>query len=251
MCWGNAVENELQQSISSAECLGLPVHVIRLEGNCYHAAKTCMYDRSPFDTTLFLDTDTTVLDDLSYGFELAEKHTVALGLEPACYADRWPINERQILEYNTGVIFFRKCEVLRKFFERWERNAALYPYSDQSSFAKSLVECGLNPAVLPPNYNYRGFGMGPTPFFGPIKLWHSREEIPFNLEQWNRKRPYQFGEISRISGRLMAHDHGDPPVFLKEELTECMARMARAIRSWLCAKLRIGQFKSARTPKLR
>lgn len=238
VCWGNAVENELQQSITSAERLGLPVHVIRLDANCYHAAKTCMYDRSPFETTLFLDTDTVVLDEMSYGFELAEQHALAIGLEPACYADRWPINDRQIVEYNTGVIFFRKCETLRNLFYKWEQNAALYPYSDQSSFAKTVVECGFNPAVLPPNYNYRGFGMGPTPFFGPIKLWHSREEVPDNVYEWNRRRPYRFGEISRLNGRFMIHDHGNPPIYVKEEIYKCLTRISRILHSWLRGKLR-------------
>jgi hypothetical protein len=126
---------------------------------------------------------------------------------------------------------------VRQLFETWEKNAALYPYSDQSSFAKSVVECGVNPAILPPNFNYRGFGMGPNPFYGPIKVWHWREEVPHNLAEWNKKRPYAFGQISRIAGRLTVHPNGSPPVYVKEELMECAGRMWRVLRSWLRSKL--------------
>lgn len=229
VCWGQGVERELQASIRSVqENTCLPYHVVRLTDAKHHAAKTAMYEASPFDVTLFLDTDTVALADLSLGFRLAERFDIAVSLAPACFADRWPINDEETIEYNTGVLFFRKCKKNRAFFAAWGQNAEAFPYSDQASFAKTVVECGISPAALPPNFNYRG-SMAARPVFGQIKVWHSREEIPINIREWNSQTEYKFGEIVQDRDKPVIVPHGVIPVHIRADLMACLRRIVHLL----------------------
>src|SRR6056297_1747455 len=115
--WGDKLDKEVNKSIESIKFTGLPYHVQKFNKGD-KSTKTLMYDLSPFEETLFLDTDTMVLDNIDYGFKMAQRHGVAITIAPACYARRFTDNlpENDLIEYNSGVIFFKKNNEVEKIF---------------------------------------------------------------------------------------------------------------------------------------
>jgi hypothetical protein len=152
-----------------------------------------MYDWSPFEETLYLDIDTVVMDRLDYGFEKAAKHHVAVAICEAPFARRYhKMIAGDMVEYNTGVIFWKKGPEAEKLFREWERLAveedsshefpvsatqtAIADCNDQASFAKAVDNLGFLPFILPNNWNFRA--PWTRQFYGPLKVWHDYSEIP-------------------------------------------------------------------------
>ncbi len=86
--------------------------------------KTEFYEQLPdkFNSYVFLDSDTIVLDDISLGFEKAELHDLAITPAPhytlgAFWGFDKVLKEENlqttVMQYNTGVIFFKKTIELR------------------------------------------------------------------------------------------------------------------------------------------
>lgn len=123
---------------------------------------------SPFEKTLFVDTDTVFLDSVTEVFELLDKFDLAYCQAPF-RATPGEVNRVQgvppcFTEPNTGVIAFSSGDQFRRLVDRWE---AIYseqqarheqPLPDQPAFRKALYESAISAYVLPPEYNLR------TPF---------------------------------------------------------------------------------------
>lgn len=199
--WGKTADAVLERSLASLARFHpeLPVHVVRLEnvGDPIQALleKSRMFDLSPFESTLFLDADTVVLDRLDYGFEKAEQ----FGL--ACVISESPWGRRSkglhdagdIVEYNTGVLFF--SHAAKPVFDAWkaltpvidstmpfvtsEGEITAQPYHDQAAFAKAIETTRCVPFVLPLNWNFRPHFY--RSFFGPIKVWHDYLPPPADI----------------------------------------------------------------------
>jgi hypothetical protein len=67
------------------------------------------------------------------------------------------------VDFNTGVVLFRKSERVTEFFLEWKnvyeqqlKNVACYPANDQAAFRIALWKSDLRLYVLPPEYNFRG-----------------------------------------------------------------------------------------------
>lgn len=178
----------------------LPVHVAELEDGATLLDKPRMYELSPFDQTLFLDADTVVMGELGFGFEKAARHDVACCICEAPWARRYPSIRGDVVEYNTGVIYFRRTPRCAELFSRWaslartidssivfvssRREFCRMPYNDQASFALAMEQLEFNPFVLPANYNFRpGFMRS---HFGPLKVWHDHAAPPASLLERNR-----------------------------------------------------------------
>lgn len=171
--------------------------------------KASMFDLSPFEETLYLDIDTIVMSDLSFGFDKVKLHGLCLSICECPWARRYPqIFKGDQIEYNTGVIFFSKKS--RIVFESWKELAAsvdssivgvankmdyefagvaegeVYKMSanDQGSFALAVEKTNFNPYVLPLNWNFRP--PWHQNFYGPIKIWHSYSTPPEFLPDLNR-----------------------------------------------------------------
>lgn len=153
--------------------------------------KAKMLDLSPFEETLFLDMDTVVLGNLSFGFEKAKQFGIALSICESPWARRYKkIFTGDEVEYNTGVIFFTKNKA-KKVFDNWrnlvaevdssimsidERGSSTMPANDQGAFALAIEQIGFNPFILPLNWNFRPYWQ--PSFFGPIKIWHDYADPP-------------------------------------------------------------------------
>lgn len=191
--WGNRPWDRklLELSKKSAEkyCPNIPIHVVEVNGSRGLLHKSDMLDLSPFHNTLYLDNDTIILDDLSFGFDMSEKHGIACCHDRACELERWHIY-KNISEYNTGVIFFDKTHPsVDGVFNRWQIrcdfNRCSYPAlvsgNDQPLFGVACYEKGFNPYVLPETWNYRRY-RDTDSIFGNIKIWHTTKELTPEIE---------------------------------------------------------------------
>ncbi|XVJ60603.1 MAG: hypothetical protein HEQ23_14910 [Tepidisphaera sp.] len=188
-------DGAMQRSINSLYTVHpeLGIHIHELPSNAKLLDKARMYDWSPFEETLYLDIDTVVMDRLDYGFEKAAKHHVAVAICEAPFARRYhKMIAGDMVEYNTGVIFWKKGPEAEKLFREWERLAveedsshefpvsatqtAIADCNDQASFAKAVDNLGFLPFILPNNWNFRA--PWTRQFYGPLKVWHDYSEIP-------------------------------------------------------------------------
>lgn len=124
-----------------------------------HKHKVSSMRRSPFEETLFLDTDTEIRGSLAPLFkELEGKDVCAANAHEADYLDRPPrfIAMVKKASFNTGVILYRKSDATNRFLEKWENAVVGHDssqmwaghYGDQYFFNDLLAkgareECGL------------------------------------------------------------------------------------------------------------
>lgn len=209
------VTNVLQRALASVRHWHpeLPVEVVEMPAGSNLLCKAEMYDKSPFDETLFLDADTTVMGKLDYGFKQAEKHGIACCVNANPWQRRYynlPRDHDDTVEYSSGVIFFKKdwescyggnCDtaVVAEVFKRWgDLSFGRYdtrsrfvgpdgvremPVNDQALFSLAMQQLNFNPFVLPLNWNL--YPKWQKHFWGEIKIWHGYDDIPTGVMKWN------------------------------------------------------------------
>ena len=199
--WGKFNEALLKRSQESLKTHhpSLPVEVIRLPDNASLLDKANMLDLTPFEETLFLDADTVVMDNLEFGFEKAALTGLACSICECPWARRYNGIKGDVVEYNTGVIFFTR--IAKPVFDMWKSSAqvidssilfrhgdslARMPMNDQASFAAAIEETGFNLFVLPYNWNFRP--KWHKSWYGPIKIWHDYEPVPKPILQRNKEQ---------------------------------------------------------------
>src|SRR4051812_19549935 len=199
--WGGAKqERYLERSVQSLfnHHPDLPVQVEKLPDGATLLDKSRMFELSRFEETLFLDIDTVVLGDLSFAFAKAARHGVACAINECPWARRCTglRGDGDIVEYNTGVLFFtRNAEPLFTAWRRyaevvdssirhvWQGRIGVDPVGDQASFAKAVDQTGFPLFALPLNWNFRPRWYGS--YFGPIRIWHDYEEVPTEILENN------------------------------------------------------------------
>jgi hypothetical protein len=202
MKWGSGAEASYQRSIQSLRRFHpeIPVHTAQLPDNATLLEKAQMLDLSPYDQTLFLDTDTIVMDRLDFGFEKSAKFGLACCICECPWARRYGGLSGDTIEYNTGVLFFTKG--MKPLFDLWKQHVITLdssiqfkapgnevhtmPMNDQAGFALAIEQSGIVPYVLPLNWNLRPKWQ--NHIFGPVKIWHDYTEPPQGLEAWNLKQ---------------------------------------------------------------
>jgi len=201
--WGDKVEKELARSIESLKRHHpqLPYKCFQLPKDSTLLDKAKMLTLSPFETTLFLDTDTVVMDRLDFGFEKAEQFGLACCINECPWARRYADIGGDQIEYNTGVLFFTKTAT--PIFQTWAQLATaldssivffregkkfIMPSNDQAAFSQAIVDTGFNPFILPLNWNLRP--QWHQSFFGPIKVWHDRSEVSAQVKFWNEDQTH-------------------------------------------------------------
>lgn len=183
--WGKYDKALLNRSIASVQEQGYKLEVVvcfdELEGL---QKKSRMYDLSPYDITLFLDADTVVHGNLDYGFEMAEKYSLACCIAPASSAYHAGPNSKELQDkmhrdtpqLNTGVVFFSKFDS-KEIFEKWKELVSEHPESaknDQITFSCAVYE-QMNPFILPRTWNFRkGIRYESQVTHGPILITHSK-----------------------------------------------------------------------------
>lgn len=97
--------------------------------------------RSPYERTLYLDTDTYVRDDISELFDILDTFDLAVTQAPIRNTDRVPDIPAWFPEYNCGVMLFRTDDTGLDFFRAWRENYDAMGFDqDQPSFRRTLFD---------------------------------------------------------------------------------------------------------------
>lgn len=129
-----------------------------------------LYD-SPYEYTLFLDTDTYICEDFSELFGILDNFDIAAVHAPTKIPGTVNGVPECYQQMNTGMILFKKSPEVQKFCEYWVK---IYESGepDQPSFREALFKSNLRIATLTAEYNCRF----PFPTFvcGTVKILHGR-----------------------------------------------------------------------------
>jgi hypothetical protein len=147
---------------------------------------------SPYDLTLFLDTDTYVYEDISDLFTLLEEFDIAATHAPYRAVYQVPGVPDSFPELNTGVILFKKTPQIMRSFSEWQNLYKrdlrkeiqwLHPLGerlfkgdlpDQPTFREALYRSNLRIATLTSEYNCR-FNF-PGFVHNKVKILHGRHK---------------------------------------------------------------------------
>lgn len=139
---------------------------------------------SPYERTLFLDTDTFMIREVFDLFDVLEKfdltycHAPGRGADNPKYLPECPL---AFTEPNTGVMSYVSTDEVIKLFRDWSLlhqslmdESTKKKFHDQPAFRQVLYSSDVRSLVIPPEYNLRT----PFPFFkGKMyaKILHGRE----------------------------------------------------------------------------
>jgi len=139
---------------------GLFENIVKIEdAKLGFACKIRPMAMSPYQETLFLDTDTFMCNPCEDIFWPLERHDIAIAHE--VYRNEYSFESfpDSFPSMNTGVIVFRKSEKTTAFFNAWEENHRNYfqhkRSEDQPSFRYTLFNSDLTHYILPSEYNFR------------------------------------------------------------------------------------------------
>lgn len=144
---------------------------------------------SPFEKTLYLDTDTWICDRLDDVFEVLDTYDIALAHAPVRHGEYSYCCPECFPHFNAGVIAYNKNIAVQKTFIIWEEyyQAQILKYperiDDQESLRRALYFSTLRIMVLPPEYNLRTIFPG---FVGGgvyVKIIHGRHKNPAGMIQ--------------------------------------------------------------------
>jgi hypothetical protein len=138
--------------------------------------------RTPFDRTIFVDTDTTFAAPMMDVFLLLGRFELAVVADPfwcempglpACFA-----------QMNTGLIAYQRTPRVLAFFGRWfetyqgefRRSGCERSYHDQSSFQRALYESDVRFYLLPNEYNLRLSCPQLIRIWAPARMLHARHK---------------------------------------------------------------------------
>jgi len=148
---------------------GLEVVLFEPSGNPY-VDKIANMRRSPFERTIYLDTDTYVVDEIVHVVELLDHYDLAAAFAAAYGGLADPGVPKSFGEFNTGVVAWRRNERTTAFMAAWQRTyetwlregpfpgareASRSKRADQPAFRHCAWEHGIEVATLPPEYNLR------------------------------------------------------------------------------------------------
>lgn len=137
--------------------------------------KVLHLESTPYERTLYLDTDTYVDSDASELFELLDRFDIGAAYNHNREAVPLDTVPRSFPEYNTGVVIYENNERVQALFDRWKElyRAKMdeHPH-DQPTFREALYESDVRVATLPTEYNC--LVRYPGHVRNKVKIFHSR-----------------------------------------------------------------------------
>lgn len=171
-------------------------HVLPIE-NAHRRSKVDCLPMTPFERTLYLDSDTRVRGDIGPLFELLDRFDIAVAhvryraKAKRLASVRRPV-PRSFPQMNCGVMLYARNERALSVLEAWRDafHASGLP-TDQGTFRECVWYSDARLYILPPEYNTR------TRFFGwktwklpkPVILHYRRYHSRF----WTRPWPARIG----------------------------------------------------------
>ena len=153
--------------------------------------------KTPYEKTFFVDTDTYFLDSCQELFFLLDYYDILMVKAPGDITIT-NFKEKQLIGYypfNTGVIVFKKNNVIINLFKEWEEvyNNSIGVHShDQASLMEALLKVPARIFTLQPIYNLRT----PFPVTIPalkVKILHGRNIDPEDIDKRINKYSGQLG----------------------------------------------------------
>lgn len=130
--------------------------------------------KSPYERTLFLDTDIYAADGFSNLFEILERFDLVAAINHDRTSFELENIPKSFPEYNTGVIAYKTSKVM-DFMEKWfqycKKESSNHPH-DQASFRSVLFNSEVRVATIPPEYNC--MVRYPGHVYDEVKLFHNR-----------------------------------------------------------------------------
>ena len=164
-------------------------------------AKVWAVGRSPFERTIYVDTDTYVCGDMTPLFAMLDRFDVVgvpVTLRRATgpgHADPTDIPDA-FQNTNGGMLAYRRSDATRRLFELWWElyqidKAAAGPerIMDQPSLRVALWRSECQTTFVPPEFNMRTlqYRSRPVAAVGPVRMIHGRPRDFAALERkWNR-----------------------------------------------------------------
>jgi hypothetical protein len=151
--------------------------------------------RSPFERTLYLDSDTYVVDDVVHVLALLDHYDFAAAFAPGYRGLHDPEVPWAFHEFNCGVLAWRHSERTDAFMSDWQRTyegwlveedpfpgaraASRGGRADQPAFRHCAWKHGIDVFALPAEYNFRiGF---PQTVVGSVHVIHGEHPDPAAL----------------------------------------------------------------------
>jgi len=115
--------------------------------------KTSIYFLSPYKRTLYLDADTELKSDPTSYFSLLDKVDLVMGqdvtrifnktthphlVQEEVEATIEETDGGEFIQYNTGVIFFRKCDAVEKLMRAWHEEWKRWKRQDQPAMFRAM-----------------------------------------------------------------------------------------------------------------
>lgn len=155
------------------------------DNNLGRLAKIAHILDTPYERTLFLDSDTYACADFSEVFDMLDafefagvhaprRYPLSKYLPEATRIENVPI---AFPEINGGVLLFRKTPLVESFIESWkaefQKDLEINPSSpEQPSLRRALYNSRVQLAILPPEYNCRF--IFPVGISREVKILHGR-----------------------------------------------------------------------------
>lgn len=145
---------------------------------------------SPFERTLYLDTDTFVCLPITELFVLLDRFDLAVAhgqmrvrdTDAETLADLYTLVPLSYPQFNTGVLLYKQSPAFAQFMQQWidlnARNTAICtargkePPSNQTGFREALYLSDLRASTLTPEYHCRPGWVGFLS--GQVKILHGR-----------------------------------------------------------------------------
>lgn len=165
---------------------------------------------SPFDQTVFLDSDTFVLkpiDDLFDGLELFDM-MMTIGPNWHSYGFFQSYQPKHVIKYkgivpefNTGVIVMKKSKSTLNFLQKWhDTHKKLNMYADMPTLREAYIENidSIKIGVLPNEFNFCGINSGAVAY-DEIRILHERIG-----ERWNNLRTHaaSYEQMIKFTNKL-------------------------------------------------
>jgi hypothetical protein len=174
---------------------GLTVARFEPSGNPYRD-KIANMRRSPFERTIYLDSDTFVVDEIGHVMRLLDRYDMAVAFAPGYRGLDDPEVPKAFYEFNTGVLAWRSSERMNAFLRDWEetyaawlqedafpgaRKASRGRRADQPAFRHCAWKHDIHVFALGQEYNFRlGF---PAVAVGKVRVIHGDHENHQQLAQ--------------------------------------------------------------------
>jgi hypothetical protein len=175
---------------------------------------------SPYERTVYLDTDVLVTRDIADMFGILDEFDVAAAHAPLRKVLSIPDIPDTFPEFNGGVLCFRGTDAVEAFVERWQ---SIYRRQvqqgrpdceivladcesfedvpngrkhDQPPLREALYQSDLRVATLPPEFNFRGSGYAQLPVtvlhsrhprVGALAEALNRHEVPRVVANWRNR----------------------------------------------------------------